>query len=115
MFMLVIGMVPNGDASFVPSALNPGSQQGEDLERDRIQQLLETKMVKARLEKLGFTSEEIQSRLTNLTDEQIHYLAHKLDDLKVAGDGLGVVISLLVIAILVVVLLQLTGHKVIIR
>ena len=36
--------------------------------------------------------------------------------MKVAGDdGLGIIIALLIIAILVVLLLQLTGHKVIVK
>jgi hypothetical protein len=50
-----------------------------------------------------------------MTDAQIHQLATNLDEVRVGGDGLGVVIALLVIAILVVVLLQLTGHKVIVK
>jgi hypothetical protein len=115
MLMFFVGLVPRVEAGFAPSANNPLSQQGKDQDRDRVQKFLETKMVQDRLEKLGFTSDEIQSRLANLSDEQIHQFALKLDDLKVAGDGLGIVIALLVIAILVVVLLQLTGHKVIVK
>ena len=38
-----------------------------------------------------------------------------LDEIKTGGDGLGVIIALLVIAILVVVLIQLSGHKVIVK
>ena len=59
-------------------------------------------MVSERLRQLGFTQEEIQARLGQLSDQQIHQLALNLDEVKVGGDGLGVVIAVLVIAILVV-------------
>jgi hypothetical protein len=72
------------------------------------------KAVKERLSQLGFSHDEIQSKLSQLSDQQIHQIALQLDDLKVGQDALGVIIALLVIAILIVVLLKLTGHKVIV-
>ena len=72
-------------------------------------------MVRERLENLGFTLEETQKRLTQLNDEQIHDLALNLDQLKVGGDGLGVVVALLVIALLVVAVIYLTKHRVIVQ
>jgi hypothetical protein len=86
-----------------------------DADLTKVQQILETKMVMDRLEKLGFTQDEITSRLSQLSDRQLHQVAQNLDDIRVGGDGLGIVIALLVIAILVVLLLHLTGHKVIVK
>jgi urease accessory protein UreE len=63
----------------------------------------------------GLTQDEVQKRLTQLSDRQIHQIALQLDDLKIGQDDvLAVIIALLFIAILVVVLLKLTGHKVIV-
>ncbi len=112
--MFLIGFVPRVDAAFLPSAVSP-SQQARDLDVTRVQKFLETKMVQDRLEKLGFTSDEVQAKLAGLSDEQLHELALKIDDIKVAGDGLGIIIALLIIAILIVVLLQVTGHKVVVK
>ena len=53
--------------------------------------------------------------LSQLSDSQLHSFAQKLDDLKVGGDGLGVIIAVLVIVVLVLVILQLTGHKVFVK
>jgi len=73
-------------------------------------------MVRERLKELGMSPDEIQARLNQFNDQQIHQLALKLDDLKVAGDdALGIIILLLVIAVLVVLLMQLTGHKIVIK
>ena len=114
--MFVIGITPRVYAGFAPSevvGLSPG-ERAADLQK--VRQFLEMKMVGERLKELGYTSEEIQSRLSQLNDEQIHQLATKLDDLKVAGDGaLGIIIALLIIAILVIVIIQLLGHKIVIK
>jgi hypothetical protein len=112
--MVVLGFVPRVEAGFIASQASPGSQNRvEDL--GAIQKSLEMKMVSETLEKFGMTKAEAKSRLDGMTDAQIHQLATNLDEVRVGGDGLGFVIALLVIAILVVVLLQLTGHKVIVK
>jgi hypothetical protein len=113
--MFILGIVPRVDAGFVPSDIITHSQIDRTEDLQRIQKVLETKMVKERLENLGFTKDEIQKRLSQLNDEQIHNLALNLDQLKVGGDGLGVIVALLVIALLVVVLIYLTKHRVIIK
>jgi hypothetical protein len=83
---------------------------------DKVQKFLEMKMVRERLKDLGFTPEEIQGKLNDLSDQQLHQLAMKMDDLKVGGgDALGVIIAILVIIILVIIIIQLTGHKIVIK
>ncbi|MDA8106372.1 MAG: PA2779 family protein [Nitrospiraceae bacterium] len=113
--MFVIGITPKADASFAPSGIITLAQTDRAADLATVQKTLELKMVKERLAELGFTHEEIQSRLTQLSDQQLHRTAQQLDGLKVGGDGLGVVIAILVIAILVVLLIQLTGHRVIVK
>ena len=112
--MFLIGIAPRVDAGLSPSEVIAVSQTDRTSDLQKIQKFLEMKLVRERLEKLGFTPDEIQSKLNQLSDQQIHYFAQNLDDLQVGGDGLGIIIALLVIAILVVLLFQLTGHKVIV-
>lgn len=113
--MFVIGIVPRVEAAFVPSqaiAL-PAADRAEDL--GRIQAVLESKLVKQRLQDLGFTADEINARLSRMSDQQIHSFAQQLDDLRVGKDGLGVVIAVLLIIVLVIVIINLTtGHKVVV-
>jgi hypothetical protein len=114
MAMFIIGIVPKVDAGFAPSEIIALSQVERTADLQKIQNILEMKAVKERLSQLGFTNDEIQSKLSQFSDQQIHQIALQLDDLKVGQDALGVIIALLVIAILIVVLLKLTGHKVIV-
>jgi hypothetical protein len=114
--MFLIGIAPKVDAGIAPSELIAMSQTDRTADMEKIRQVIEMKMVGERLGKLGLTQDEIRTRLQSLSDRQLHKLALQLDDLKFGRDaGLGIVIALLVIAILVVILLQLTGHKVIIK
>jgi hypothetical protein len=113
--MMIIAMVPRVEAGFSPTVLKDSSDDREG-SLLQVRKVLEMKMVKERLESLGFTERDIQSRLTEMSDDQLHNLALSLDEIQVGGDsGLGIIIGLLIIVILVVVLLQLTGHKVIVR
>jgi len=111
--MFIIGIAPKADAGLAPSEIIVMSQVDRTADIGKIQKVLEMKMVRERLEKLGFAQDEIQSKLSSLSDQQMHNLALQLDDVKVGGD-LGIVIALLVIAILVVLLIQLTGHRVVV-
>ncbi|MFZ3122160.1 MAG: PA2779 family protein [Thermodesulfovibrionales bacterium] len=111
--MFIIGIAPKADAGIAPSEIIVMSQVDRTADLGKIQKVLEMKMVRERLEKLGFAQDEIQGKLGSLSDQQMHNLALQIDDMKVGGD-LGIVIALLVIAILVVLFIQLTGHRVVV-
>ncbi len=112
--MFIIGIAPRVDAGLAPSEIIALTQVDRTADLGKIQKVLETRAISERLAQFGLTQDEIQKRLTQLSDRQIHQTALQLDDLKVGQDALGVIIALLLIAILVVLLLQLTGHKVIV-
>lgn len=100
-----------GWAMFLPSNLTASERQ-EDLAK--VQPFLESKIIRQRLADLGLNQEEISTRLAQLSNQEIHDVASKIDTLQTGGGALEMIVVLLVIAILVVVLLQVTGHKVIV-
>ncbi len=113
--MFLLGIAPKAEAGFSPSGVIalPHVDRAQDL--DKIRQTLENKMVAKRLSELGFSQQEINSRLSQMSDQQIHQIAQKMGSLKVGGDGWEFLIGLLIVVILVIVILQLTGHRVIVR
>ena len=113
--MFIIGITPRVHAGLSPSEARTVAQFDRTADLQKIQKVLELKMISERLRQLGFTEEGIQQRLNQLSNEQIHRLALKLDELKVGGNGAEVIISVLVIAILVVILIYLLGHKIAIK
>jgi len=114
--MFVIGITPRVYAGFSPSEVMNLSAAERSADLKKVQKFLEMKMVRERLKELGLTREEIQSRMDQISDQQLHQLALKLGNLTVAGDdGLGIIIGLLVIAILVVILVFLLQHRIVIK
>jgi len=113
--MFVIGITPRVYADFSPSEMIGISQIDRNSDLQKIQKVLESKLIRERLIQLGFTEEGIQGRINQLSNEQIHQVALKIDEMKVGGDGAEVVIIILLVAILVVAIIYLTGHKVIVK
>ena len=70
-----------------------------------IQTFLERKVVHQRLADLDLSPEEIQARLPQMTDEQVHAVASRIEALQAGGNGLGntIVIALLVITVIVLI------------
>ena len=112
--MFLLGIAPRVDAGFSPSEVIGQPQVNRAADLERIRKFIEIKMIRERLNAFGFSQEEIQTRLTQLSDEQIHQLALKLDELNVGGDGEAVVIALL-IGILVVLIIYLLGYRLILK
>lgn len=112
--MFVIGITPRVYAGFSPSeVISPLLDRGSDLRK--IQNAIQMKMVREKLKGLGFTQDEIDKRLNQLNDSQIHQLALHLDELKVGGDGAAaVIIIILLLVILGGVILYLTGHRIVV-
>lgn len=113
---LITGIIP---ADLSAAVLSPETLiTTEIVDRDaalaKIRAVLDQKIVQQRLADLGLSPSEIEARLGQLSNVQMRQLADQVDSIMAGGDGLGVIVFLLVIAILVVILLQLTGHKVII-
>ncbi|MCS6999053.1 MAG: PA2779 family protein [Aquificaceae bacterium] len=89
------------------------SKREEELAK--VQRALESKEVQEKLRAYGLTKEEVESKLSQLSDQQIHMLAKASDKVLAGGDGVGLAIGVLLVAILIVVLLKLLNKEIIIR
>jgi flagellar biosynthesis protein FliP len=110
--ILLIGMFQSATAAFIPSELTLNTK-AQDLEK--VQKFLETKIVSQRLKDFGYSEKEIMERLSKLDETTLHNLALKIDEIKVAGDAGTAVILALVIIALVVLIINLTGHRVVVK
>jgi hypothetical protein len=112
MAVFVMGVVPRVYAGFSPSEVVALSEVDRSADLGKIQKILEMKMVQERLTQFGFSEDDIQRRLEQMNDQEIHKLALMLDDLKVGGDSGTVIIILLLVALAAVLFLWLTGYRV---
>jgi hypothetical protein len=82
---------------------------------DTIQCALENKLVQEKLSAYGLTQDEINAKLQSMTDQQRHLLAQASEKVLAGGDGIGVVIGLLIIVLLVIIILKLYNKQIIIK
>ncbi|MBM4339070.1 MAG: hypothetical protein FJ110_05970 [Deltaproteobacteria bacterium] len=114
--MFIIGITPRVYAGFSPSeGISMLSfDRASDLEK--VRKVLEMKMVGEKLKELGFTPEEVEKKLSQLSDQQIHQLALNIDQLQVGGSsGWVILIVVLLIVIIVGVVIYVSGHRVVLE
>ncbi|GAQ95428.1 hypothetical protein TAGGR_2321 [Thermodesulfovibrio aggregans] len=110
--ILVIGTVQSLGAEVIPSEMTLNTTSN-DLEK--VQKFLEMKIVSQRLKDFGYSDKEIMDKLSTLDEQTLHKLALKIDEMKIAGDAGAAIILALVIIALVVLIINLTGHRVVVK
>ncbi len=110
--MMLITFPAQGWAMFIPTA---GSDAVRKADMATIQKTLESAVIKQRLMDYGLSPEEAMARINQLSNEQVHAFAAQLDSVQAGADGFDGLIFILVVAILVIVIIELTGHRVIVR
>jgi hypothetical protein len=111
--MGILGVVPNlGNAAVIPAdeTQNAASLRQANLASVRL--ALEKKEVAAKLADYGLNSKEVSSRLDRLSDQQINELAVQTDKINQGGDGVGLLISLVVLILVILLVLYLLGYNV---
>lgn len=102
-------LAPRVDAAMAPAKGMISAEREQDLAK--VQSVLEKKEVSSRLESMGLSKAEVEKRLAMLSDQDLHKLALEIDKLNPGQDSLlGIIISLLVIAALVIIILYYTGN-----
>ena len=84
-------------------------------EIDKVQKVLEMQIVTDKLQAYGMSADEVKAKLQSMSDEQLHLMAQASDRVLAGGDGLGIVIGLLVIVILVILIMKLMDKKIIVK
>ena len=101
-----------GWAMFIPSEESATVRQSD---MAAIQKTLESSVIKQRLLDYGLSSEEALARVDQLSQEQIHQIAGNINSLQAGADGVDALIFILLVAIIVIVILEVTGHHVIVK
>lgn len=109
---VLLTLPAQGWAMFIPSS---GADAVRKADMAAIQKTIESTVVKQRLMDYGLSPDEAMARVNKLSDEQVHRFAAQLDSLQAGADGVDALIFVLLVAIIVVLILELSGHRVIVR
>jgi len=100
-----------GWALLVPASLSAKADPARmtrEQDLQSMQRTLESKVLRQRLAEFGLSTQEINQRVTQLSDSQLHQLAMRVRTLNPgADDGGDVIITVLVIGILVLLFVYL--------
>jgi hypothetical protein len=108
-----LALIPT-KAAMAGFVTNIDSQRAAAADLERIQNVLENKKVSETLAAMGYDKAEIDSRLAQLDEGEIHSLAGQLDQAMIpAGDGTaGVIIAVVVVILVILGILSLMGKSV---
>lgn len=110
---VLISFPSQGWAMFLPIDQDATTRQAD---MTSIRKSLESTMIKQRLIDFGLSPQEAVARIDTLSDEQIHHFASQLDSLQAGADGgLDFLIFLLIVAVITIIVLEATGHRVVVR
>jgi hypothetical protein len=109
----VMTTVAKAEAAFVGSEESL-SQVMAGRDAATVQRVLQNKMVRERLQELGYSPAEVESRLAQLSDQDRHALATQLDNLAPAGDGVGLAIGILLIILLIILIIKLLDKRIVV-
>ena len=82
------------------------SNQNRPQDMEKVQRVLEHKLIRQRLEDLGLSPEEAHARLDGLSDAQLHQLAMQIESLIPGGleRELGIILTVLLIILVAVII-----------
>jgi VIT1/CCC1 family predicted Fe2+/Mn2+ transporter len=78
-----------------------------DNAREKVNVFLSKQKVTQAMIQQGVNPEEVQNRMANLSDQEIMKISKQIDKLPAGGDGVSLVIGVLIIVILVLVIMKL--------
>ena len=105
----ILSFASSAPAMFIPSSHEGNGTSHREADLQKIQKLLESKLIQHKLSQFGLTREEIEERLFQLDDEQIHQIASQIHALEPGGNGAEVLLILLLLGIIVFLILEVTG------
>jgi len=113
--LFIVATAPRGLAGFSPSEVvfPPGAEAAVEMEK--LRKFLEAKMVRERLKDLGLAPEEIQAKMAGLDDLQVRQMALRIEEMQVAGDGGEILVIAFLAAVLAVLIIYATGHRIILK
>lgn len=115
-YWCALAAAPAG-AGLAPSRVSGATEIASAREADVVivQRALEHKVVAQKLRDYGIAPGEVEAKLAQMSDADLHQLATAANGLPSGGDGLGTLIAILVIVILVIVIVKLMNKEIVVR
>lgn len=91
--------LPAAHAAVIGTDVVVGAQQAEQ-DRSRVHSLLSREEVKQQLLAAGVDPRDVAARVDALSDQEVHQLAAKMDEMPAGGDALGVLVFVFIVLLI---------------
>lgn len=120
LFLVVYGCalhIGPAAAGLVPSQTSGATAiaSARDADLVIVRRALEHRMVAQKLKDYGVEPGNVELRLANLSDADVHTLASASKGLPTGADGLGTLVTVLIIVLLVIVILKLLNKEIVVK
>ena len=108
--LILGGLQENVMAALIPSNVSVadgGVKIDRAADTQKIQRVLESKVVVQRLTDMGLSVEEVQASMDKLSPEDLHQIATNMDGVQAGGGVVGFVVVVLVLVLLVLLVIYL--------
>lgn len=85
------------------------SERQAQSERQKVADFMERQDVARQLEAWGVDAEEARARVAAMTDEEIHLLSQKIDQMPAGGDAVGFLLAVAVLAFVTLIITDIIG------
>ena len=116
LYWSALHVAPAG-AGLAPSTVTgtTGITSTRDADLIMARQVLEHRIVAQKLRDYGVDPAVAEEKLSSLSDQDLHTLASASKGLPSGSDGLGVLVSLLIIVLLVILILKLMNKEIVVK
>jgi hypothetical protein len=101
----ILSFASSAPAMFIPSPHEGNGTSHREADLQKIQKLLESKLIQHKLAQFGLTREEIEARLCQLDDEQIHQIASQIHALEPGGNGTATAVIIILLSVILLILI----------
>ncbi|MGE5546385.1 MAG: PA2779 family protein [Solirubrobacterales bacterium] len=106
---LFLSSVPSTTYAALVSTDAVVAQAAPSAERGRVDEFLARQDVQAQMRTLGVSPDEARARVATLSDEEVHRIAGRINDMPAGGDALGVIVGAVVLIFIILLITDVTG------
>lgn len=116
--LFIVGGIPAESLAYaagIKDLKEFGVMSTRDGDAARVQRVLESGLVSAKLQSYGYTKDEVTARLDKLTDAELHQFAAQIDGVAPGGEILTTIAFVGIVIIFLLLILHISKKQVILK
>jgi hypothetical protein len=113
LLMTVLSVPPQAMA--FPSQSLAQTASVRDAQIERVMSVLSRPQAQTHLQLMRIDQSQLRESLTKLDDSELAQVTQRAESIKAAGDGLGIIVTVLLIVLLVVLIMKINDRRIVVK